>query len=119
MTTVQRRYNNGSLHVELLDDTGVPVAIVADFLRQLTARGCSPNTIVAYAHDLQHFWRFLSERDLDWNDLRPSDTLGLLEQLRATPCRRGRQPPLGPTLVDGTVAAARHLSPATINRVLA
>jgi integrase len=117
MTTVQRRYNNGSLQVELLDDTGVPVAIVADFLRQLTARGCSPNTVVAYAHDLQHLWRFLNERGLNWNDLRPSDTLGLLEQLRATPCRRGRRP-LGPMLV-GDTAAARQLSPTTINRVLA
>src|SRR3954465_15409139 len=118
MTTVQRRYNNGSLHVELLDDTGVPVAIVADFLRQLTARGCSPNTVVAYAHDLPPPWRSLSERGLEWNNLRPSDTLGLLGRRRATPCRRGRRPPLGPMLV-GDTAAARQLSPATINRVLA
>jgi integrase len=119
MTAVKRCYGDDGLRLELLDATGAPVAIVSCFLRQLAARGCSPNTIVAYAHDLQHLWRFLTGHGLEWDKLRPSDTLGLLEHLRASPCRRRRMHRLGPALVAGTAVVATRLSPATINRVLA
>jgi hypothetical protein len=39
----------GDLGVELLDDVGEPVAVVSNFPRHLAARGCSPNTVEAYA----------------------------------------------------------------------
>ena len=32
---------------ELLDDNGQAIPVVAGFLRQLRARGCSPNTLSA------------------------------------------------------------------------
>jgi integrase/recombinase XerD len=53
---------NGQRSIELLDDAGEPVLAVNAYLRHLAARNCSPNTQVAYAHDLQHLWRFPSKR---------------------------------------------------------
>ena len=46
--------------VQLLDDSGAPVEVVTQFLRHLSARGCSPNTVSSYAFDLLHLWRFLA-----------------------------------------------------------
>ena len=53
---------NGSHQVELLDDDGEPIEVVSGFLRFLAARDFSPNTLVSYAYDLRHLWRFFAER---------------------------------------------------------
>ncbi len=63
--------DDGALQVELLDDAGIAVPEVAAFLRHLAARDYSPNTLIAYAHDLQHFWRFLTSAGLPWERLKP------------------------------------------------
>ena len=55
--------DGGEPRFELLGDDGQPIAVVADFLRQLHARGYSPNTLSAYAHDLLHFFRFLARKE--------------------------------------------------------
>jgi len=109
----------GDLAVELLDDAGQPVAVVSSFLRHLAARGCSPNTVEAYAYDLGHFWRFLGTRGLSWEQFRPAHALELLEALRVTPSSRRAQR-LGLSLAT-TVAGrpALRLAPATVNRALA
>src|SRR5262245_49140274 len=64
-------HDNGTLQVELLDDTGAAVPEVAAFLHHLAAREYSPNTLVAYAHDLQHLWRFLASSGRTWTHLQP------------------------------------------------
>ena len=61
---VQHRRENGSHQVELLDDDGEPIEVVSGFLRFLAARNFSPNTLVSYAYDLRHLWRFFAERGL-------------------------------------------------------
>jgi integrase len=109
----------GELAVELVDDANEPVVVVSSFLRHLAARGCSPNTIEAYAYDLAHFWRFLVAKGMSWEEFRPAHALELLEALRATPSRR-RVQRLG--LSVATTVAGRpaiRLAPATVNRVLA
>ncbi len=58
-------------HVELLDDEGEPIEVVSGFLRFLAARNLSPNTMVSYAYDLRHLWRFFAERDLSWDRFGP------------------------------------------------
>ena len=111
--------DNGRCYVELLDDSGEPIAIVSAFLRHLAARDCSPNTIIAYAHDLQHFWRFLAKQNLNWETFRPFHALQLLEYLRTVPNRR---PVQQLSLTLATVAdgkPATRLAPPTINRILA
>jgi len=57
---VRKIRSDGQLEVELLDPDGIPVEVVAGFLRYLAARNCSPNTVTSYAYDLLHLWRFLA-----------------------------------------------------------
>jgi len=103
----------------LIDDAGKSVAVVSGFLRHLAARGCSPNTLTAYAYDLRHLWTFLAEQQLAWDELRPRHALGLLEFLRSVPSRSPRQR-LALTLatLDAGGPSVR-LSPTTVNRALA
>jgi len=111
--------DDGTLHVELIDDTGATVPEVAAFLRHLAARDYSPNTLIAYAHDLQHLWRFLACAGLTWERLKPPHALDLLAYLRTLPSAHLVQR-LGLTLTtthDGS--PARLLAPKTINRILA
>jgi integrase len=111
--------DDGTLQVELIDDTGAPVPEVAAFLRHLAARDYSPNTLIAYAHDLQHLWRFLASAGLTWERLKPPHALDLLAYLRALPSVHLVQR-LGLTLT--TIhhgSPARYLAPKTINRMLA
>ncbi len=66
MRIYRQRHDDESLLVALLDDDGESVAVVSGFLRHLAARGCSPNTLTAYAYDLRHLWTFLAEQQLAW-----------------------------------------------------
>ena len=73
MAVVRRSEVAGSRHrlVEVLDDAGVAVPVAGDFLAYLAARGCSPNTVLAYGSDLGHLWRFLGAAGLAWDALTP------------------------------------------------
>jgi integrase/recombinase XerC len=52
-----------------------PVVDAANrFLGHLEARRYSPATVRAYAFDLLNFDRFLEERDLELDDVRPTDS---------------------------------------------
>jgi len=75
--------------------------------------------LIAYAHDLQHLWRFLACAGLTWERLKPPHALDLLAYLRTLPSAHLVQR-LGLTLTttqDGS--PARLLAPKTINRILA
>jgi len=105
---------------ELLDDNGQAIPVVAGFLRQLRARGCSPNTLSAYAYDLLHFMTFLKEQQLTYLDFSPRHAFRFLEYLSLLPSRKSAQRlslVLSTTIDEGT--AATRLSPATINRTIA
>lgn len=110
----------GRVHYELLGDGDRPVPEAEGFLRHLKARGCSPNTLSAYAHDLKHFFSFLERECISYKGFRPPDSLRFLEYLRTVPSRRPVQR-LSPTLVSSGEGGkpARQLSPATVNRILA
>ena len=54
----------GEPRVQLVSDQGEPVAEANGFLRLLAVRGYSPNTVRAYAHDLQKLFTFLDRRGL-------------------------------------------------------
>ena len=116
---VKRHQENETVWFELVDDEGEVVASASGFLRYLAARGCSPNTLSAYAHDLIHFHRFLSHCDLSIDSFGPAESLALLEYLRQVPSRRPAQR-LG--LALATISAGHSaicLAPATINRIFA
>lgn len=109
---------SGSRSFQLLDDSGQSVPAVAGFLRHLGARGYSPNTLSAYAHDLQHFLRFLQGRGLTYSAFTPTEAVALLDYLAEVPSRKRVAPPASPSGgADGR--AALRLAPASINRILA
>lgn len=110
-----RDSNSTAVVVDVLDEDGVAVEVIGRFLRHLSARGCSPNTVVSYAYDLVHLWRFLTRRELAWSQLRPAISLELLEFLRAEPTQV-RVQRFGLTTVDST--GSPRLAPATVNRIL-
>jgi integrase/recombinase XerD len=106
--------------VEVLDATGAAVPVAADFLAHLSARGCSPNTFIAYGCDLGHLWHFLDNMGLGWEALTQQRAIDLLAHLRTIPAqRRGQRRAPGLVVQDGTLAELPGLSPATVNRALA
>ncbi|MGC4902801.1 site-specific integrase [Micromonospora echinospora] len=105
----------GQPGVELVDDVGVPVADVAGFLRLLTVQDYSPNTVRAYAYDLQKLYRFLHERGLTVGEFRPAQALIFIEWLRTrSSSRKAQRLDLALTAGNGRLLAAK-----TCNRVLA
>lgn len=110
----------GAVSLELLDGADKPVEEVNSFLRHLGARGYSPNTLGAYAHDLLHFFRFLAEESLSFEEFAATDSLRLLEYLRSVQSRGSAQR-LSPALVSAGAGGepVRRLSATTVNRVLA
>jgi integrase len=115
----KQRLEDGKVRVELLDEDGEPVEIVSGFLRSLAARDYSPNTLVSYAHDLQHLWCFFDREGLTWQEFAAPQALRLLEYLRSVPSRRPRQRmTLTVATVDG-YGPGTKLAATTVNRVLA
>ncbi len=109
----------GAVSFDLLDDADQPIAIVTGFMQHLAARDYSPNTLSAYAHDLQHFLRFLAQQNLDSTEFRPPHALLLLEYLRGLPSRAHVQR-LSPVLcATANGQSVTRLSATTINRILA
>lgn len=108
------------LSFELLDDDDHPIPAVSGFMRHLRARGCSPNTLSAYAFDLLHFMRFLQERQLTVQEFTPVHALTFLEYLSTQPSRKRAQR-LGLVLSTKTPegSSTTRLSPATLNRIFA
>src|SRR6266550_5378840 len=105
---------------ELLGDDGQAIPVVAGFLRHLRARGCSPNTLSAYAYDLLHFMLFLKEQRLTYQEFTPPHALQFLDYLSTIPSRKQARRlglVLSTTTTGGT--SATRLSPATINRTFA
>src|SRR5205807_3111000 len=107
-----RRDNVHDETFELLDDDGQAIPVVAGFMRHLRARGCSPNTLSAYAYDLLHFMSFLQEQRLLYDEFRPPHALLFLEYLSELPSRKAAHRlglVLSTTMADG--ASATRLSP--------
>src|SRR4029079_3193071 len=64
---------------------------VSAFSRLLTVRRFSPNTVRAYAYDLQKLMLFLDERGLAVQDFTPARAADFLATLRHTPSNRRAQ----------------------------
>jgi integrase len=115
----KRRGENGVHQVELLDEAGEPIEVVAGFLRFLAARDCSPNTLVSYAYDLRHLWRFFARHGLTWQEFGPRDAIPLLEYLRSVPSSRPRQRMTLTVVTTDAGTPATKLAATTVNRILA
>jgi integrase len=115
----KQRLDSGKVLVELLDGAGEPVEVVSGFLRSLAARDYSPNTLVAYAHDLGHLWDFFARDGLTWQEFSAPQALSLLEYLRSVPSRRPRQRMALTVATADDNGPGTRLAGSTVNRVLA
>ncbi len=105
----------GEPAVRLVDDDGEPVAEVDGFLRLLAVREYSPNTIRAYAHDLQKLFAFLGEAGITAAEFTPARAVEFLRWLRlVSSSRRAQRLELGVASGGGRVLSAK-----TCNRVMA
>jgi integrase len=105
----------GEPAVRLVDDDGEPVAEVDGFLRLLAVREYSPNTIRAYAHDLQKLFAFLGEARITAAEFTPARAVEFLQWLRlVSSSRRAQRLELGVASGGGRVLSAK-----TCNRVMA
>jgi integrase len=118
-----QRLQQGSrqdISFELVDDEEQPIAAVSGFLQHLRARGCSPNTLSAYAYDLLHFMRFLKQHQLTVQDFTPAHALTFLEYLSTLPSqKRAQRLSLVLTTQTPEGSSRTRLAPATLNRILA
>src|ERR1700730_19167754 len=69
----------------LVGSAGGVIPIASEFLSYVSLRGCSPNTVLAYAYELAHLWRFFEAGGLSWDQLTPQRSPELLVYLRALP----------------------------------
>jgi integrase len=120
MAHVRRRSGASDDIPILADNAGTVIPIACEFFVYVAARGCSPNTVAAYAYDLAHLWRFFDAADLSWDQLAPQRAPEFLSYLRSVPSKR-RGDASGPVLVaaDGELVERPKLSAATVNRALA
>jgi integrase len=104
---------------QLLDANGKIVTVVDAYLRHLAACDYSPNTQIAYAHDLDRLWHFFAARSLGWKRFKAKHSIEFLEYLRtATTSHCVQRLAPAPVVADGGVAAVR-LAGATVNRIFA
>lgn len=99
--------------IELLDEQGEYVPIIASFVRFLGARDCSPNTVVAYLHDLKLLFGYLSSAGMDVEQFKTAHLIDFITYL--TDRRRGA----GGRQASTPAIVSDRLAPATINRILA
>lgn len=105
----------GEPAARLVDSDGEPVAEVDGFLRLLAVREYSPNTIRAYAHDLQKLFGFLAEAGITAAEFTPARAVEFLQWLRlVSSSRRAQRLELGVAAGGGRVLSAK-----TCNRVMA
>lgn len=112
-------HTNSTREPAVVDESGLPVSVVSDFLDYLAARDCSPNTVRAYAYDLAQLWSFLEIKKIAWTELTTELAVELLIRLRGETTRR-RGPSRSLVLkASGGKAVPSRRSPATVNRAMA
>src|SRR5260370_39128713 len=104
----------------LLNSSGGVLPNASESISYVSLRACSPNTVLAYAYDLAHLWRFFEAGGLSWDQLTPQRSPELLVYFRALPSNR-RDGAAGPVLATsgGEPVEPRRLSAGTFNRALA
>ena len=120
MVSVRRCSSANDIPALLVDDGGLPIAIATEFLAYVSMRGCSPNTVLAYAYDLAHLWRFFGITGVGWERLTPQRAPELLAHLRSLRSSR-RGAAIGPVLAiaEGRKLPVPTLAPSSVNRALA
>ena len=107
MVSVRRCRDTSDVPALLVNAAGTPIPIATDFLAYVSLRGCSPNTVLAYAYDLAHLWRFFASDGLNWDHLTPDrapELLIYLQSVRSARCGL----PAGPCSQPRADSRRRH-----------
>jgi integrase/recombinase XerD len=96
----------------VVDDVGLPIEPIDQFLGYLTARNSSPNTVRSYAFDLRDFWTFLDQRGQNALEVSLDDLAMWITWLRLPKALRTGVRSVVP------INPSPHLAPATISRKL-
>lgn len=67
----------------VIDDNGLPIAPIQEFVRHLEFTEKSPNTIRAYAHHLKLFWEFLDDERDNWHAISINHLARFIHWLRS------------------------------------
>ncbi|WP_345553928.1 tyrosine-type recombinase/integrase [Streptomyces lannensis] len=108
----------------MLDGTGLPIAPVSEFLRELVACGNTAASCRSYAYDLLRWFRFLAAVEVPWNRVQRTEVRDFVLWLRAShnPARdRHREGVPAPGSVNprtGKPYLRDGYAPATINHAL-
>jgi integrase len=116
MFTVQRA--SGGKIIVLSDEDNPAVEPICRFLAYLTAKGYSPNTVLAYAHDIVHLLTFLTSQHIDWTKFSAERSVDFLLYLRSKPSKRRQKDWTIRLATQNGVEMPTSLSAATINRIL-
>ena len=103
--------------VRLVDDDGLEVFAVTEYLSSLLAGGASPSSLRSYAMALLRWWRFLAAVGVSWGRASRVDVRDFVLWMRSTSRPRTRHGEAAP--VGVSVAIGRGYAPATINHNLA
>jgi site-specific recombinase XerD len=93
---------------EVVDAAGETVEPISDYLRNLSANGCSPQTCRSYSLDLLRWWRFLATVEVSWERATRDEFIDFVLWMRAARPRRG-----------GGTSATPGYAPRTINHACA
>lgn len=116
MRVVKAPYDGGLPTYTLQSDAGLPVVLADQFLEFSADHGRSPNTVRAYAYDLQYLFRFLDGAGLSCLELGPRHMVQFLRFLRSSASRPARR--AQGENVAGNGRGGVRLSDATVRRVL-
>ena len=79
---VQRLAGETSVSYTVIGEDSMPVPPVEVFLVHLVAKGKSPATVKAYAHDLRDLFEWLGQRGQDFSDVELEDLAAFMDWLR-------------------------------------
>jgi integrase/recombinase XerD len=57
----------------VIDDTGILVEPIARYLKYLDRIGSARQTLRSYAHSLKHYWEYITQQHLDWQQVTLDD----------------------------------------------
>lgn len=88
----------------LIDKNKKIIEIVQDFLRFLSAKNYSPNTVKNYAYDLKYYFEYLDGIEKSYQNIKPAELVNFIDHLRH---------------YQSSSSSIQHFSAATMKRILA
>ncbi|MFF0533610.1 tyrosine-type recombinase/integrase [Nocardia amikacinitolerans] len=114
-----RALDTGRRSFTVVDEAGLPVWPVEEFLSHLVAVGKAPNTVEGYAYDLRDLFEWLGQRGWDYGELSVEQLSEFFSWLQLP--KKARRPgvlvlPGGPSAVERTTLVRKRSAVASFYR---